>query len=137
MSMDSPQMGRNGAGKRFVIQDALCTLNEYTRVSRGNMQASARLKREQERRIGWAIKQYLKNWRTQKPVYIVFTWIEKNKRKDKDNVAFAKKFILDALVKCRIIPDDGWDNIAGFDDRFAVDKENPRVVVDIYEILDK
>lgn len=26
MNTNSPQMGRNGAGKRFVIQDALCTI---------------------------------------------------------------------------------------------------------------
>lgn len=132
--IDMLQTNGNGARQRFIIKGCLCTLNEYTRLTRANRQASARIKREQEQIVSWSIKQWLKNWQTKKPVYIKFTWIEKNKRKDKDNVAFAKKFILDALVKCRTISDDKWDNVLGFSDDFQIDKENPRVVVDIYEL---
>ena len=134
MTTNSIQTNRNGARQRFIIYGSLCTLNEYTRASRANMQLSARIKREQQEIISWAIKTGLKGWKTNRPVFIEFTWIEKNKRKDKDNIAFAKKFILDALVKCGTIPDDKWDDVEGFVDHFEIDKDNPRIIVDIYEM---
>ena len=49
------------------------------------------------------------------------------------NVCFAKKFILDALQEMKILKNDGWAEVAGFEDRFYVDKRNPRVEVEIYE----
>ena len=63
----------------------------------------------------------------------IFSWYEKNQRRDKDNIAFAKKFILDALQEMKILKNDGWAEVAGFEDRFYVDKHNPRVEVEIYE----
>lgn len=132
--MDSPQTLINAPRRRFIVKGNLCTLNEYTRVSRGNKFASAALKKRQEEIIGWAIKEQLRSWSTARPVFLAITWVEKNKRKDKDNIAFAKKFILDALVKCRTIIDDKWDNVIGFEDKFAIDKDNPRVIVEIYEL---
>lgn len=45
-----------------------------------------------------------------------------------------KNFFFDALVKSGTIPNDGWANVAGFADRFFIDKNNPRVEVEITEI---
>lgn len=64
-----------------------------------------------------------------KSVRVVFRWIEKNRQRDKDNIAFAKKFILDSMQEWGIIPNDGWDQILGFTDEFYVDKRNPRIEV--------
>jgi len=50
--------------------------------------------------------------------HVTFIWIESNKRRDPDNVAFAKKFILDAAQKAGLIENDGHKQIAGFTDRF-------------------
>jgi len=33
-----------------------------------------------------------------------------------------------------IIENDGWSQIAGFEDRFEVDKDNPRVEIEIVEV---
>jgi Holliday junction resolvase RusA-like endonuclease len=132
--IDTPQTNRKGAGRRFIIKGCLCTLNEYTRATRANKMLSARIKREQEQVVSWSIRQWLNNWKAKKPVFVKFTWVEKNKRKDKDNIAFAKKFILDALVKCGTIADDKWDNVVGFSDKFEIDKDNPRVEVEIFEL---
>ena len=55
-------------------------------------------------------------------------------RTGKDNIAFAKKFIQDALVKSRVLKNDGWNDIDGFSDDFRVDKKRPRVEVRIEEI---
>lgn len=62
-----------------------------------------------------------------------FVWCEKNKRRDPDNVASAKKFVLDALVSEGVVPNDGWSAVKGLEDVFSVDKENPGVYVTILE----
>lgn len=67
-------------------------------------------------------------------VHITFKWFEKDKRRDKDNVAFAKKFILDALQEEKIIKNDGWHEIEGFTDEFYISKENPHVEVILKEM---
>ena len=41
--------------------------------------------------------------------------------RDRDNIAFAKKFINDALVACGVLPNDGWRNIHTMFDMFDVD----------------
>ena len=49
---------------------------------------------------------------------------------DCDNVAFAKKYILDGLKEAKIIPDDSRKYVAGLGgDFFEIDKNNPRVEV--------
>lgn len=50
-------------------------------------------------------------------------------RSDKDNVAFAKKFILDALQEVGVITKDSWKLCTPYDRKFAVNKSNPRTVV--------
>jgi Holliday junction resolvase RusA-like endonuclease len=65
------------------------------------------------------------------PCRVKFIWFTPNIRKDPDNVCFAKKYILDALVRAGIIPDDTRKEILGFVDDFDVDAKNPRV--EIYE----
>jgi hypothetical protein len=63
------------------------------------------------------------------PVDFTFHWYCKDKRKDKDNIAVGKKFILDGLIKAKIIPNDNWQYVGNFSDKFYVDKHNPRVEV--------
>lgn len=62
---------------------------------------------------------------------LCFRWFEKNRQRDKDNIAFAKKFILDALQTAKILVNDGWSQIRYFHDEFEVDKDNPRVEITI------
>jgi Holliday junction resolvase RusA-like endonuclease len=63
-----------------------------------------------------------------------FEWHCKDTRKDPDNIASAKKAILDGLQEAGLIPDDSWRYVAGFSDSFHVDRENPRIVITIKEI---
>jgi len=65
------------------------------------------------------------------PVTIRFHWVEKGRRRDPDNIAAAKKLILDALVSCGVFQGDGWKHIAGFSDEFSVDKDKPGVWVEL------
>jgi Holliday junction resolvase RusA-like endonuclease len=60
-----------------------------------------------------------------------FTWVERNRRRDIDNVAFAKKFVLDGLVAAGVIGNDTPQYVAGFEDRFLYDGRNPRIIVEV------
>lgn len=112
---------------QFTIPGTLPSLNEYVRACRSNVHAGNKMSRNAHYlcRLGMA---KLNGHRIDK-AYILFRWIEKDKRRDKDNIAFAKKFILDALQEAGILRNDGWGEILGFSDTFAVDKACPRVEV--------
>ena len=60
-----------------------------------------------------------------------FAWYRPDKRTDKDNVAFAKKFVLDALQIVGVIPNDTWNLCTPYDTAFAIDKANPRTEITI------
>lgn len=119
---------------RITIQGRLSGLNEYIAAERANRYKAAKLKRENEAVVMIAIKQQLRNVKIEKPVYMEYTWVEKNKRRDLDNITFGRKIIQDSLVKAGILKDDGWKYILGFSDRFQVDRENPRIEVIIKEV---
>jgi len=57
----------------------------------------------------------------------------KNKRRDVDNITFATKFIQDALVKQGIIIDDSQKYINQLRHDVKVDKEYPRIEVQLIE----
>ena len=60
---------------------------------------------------------------------------EPNTKRDIDNISsFAMKVIQDALVKCRVLDNDGWKNIRGFECEFDVDNKHPRIDVVIEEM---
>lgn len=91
------------------------------------MHVGNKLKKETQELISY----YLPNQSADTPIRLIFSWYEQNKRRDKDNIAFAKKFILDAMVNAGVIPNDGWGYVDGFEDKFYIDKDNPRIEVEI------
>ena len=95
----------------------LPSLNEYINVCRTNKYAAASFKREQEESLMWFLKKLPK---FQHPVSIHFHWVEKNQKRDIDNIAFAKKFILDALVKLGKLKDDNQQYVKSFTDTFEI-----------------
>ena len=97
------------------------SLNEYIRIERGNKYEAARIKKTETERVAWLCKSQKIKPVTDK-VYITFVWVVKNRKKDPDNIAFAKKFILDGLVMAKVIKQDNLNNIVGFRDIFVVDK---------------
>lgn len=113
----------------FVIEQKLPTLNEYTLACRGNKYAGAKFKRDVESIIGWyVIKAKLP--KVDRAVIIHFEWHEKTKRRDADNIASAKKFILDTLVSQGVLIDDSRRYVTGFTDTI-VDDTKDFVVVSI------
>ena len=116
--------------QRLVIYGELCDLNTYINKERANKFMAAKIKREEtDRVIAECLVQKLK--KIEKPVTIDIEWVTKNTRKDPDNVAFAKKFILDGLVKAGVLENDGRKQITGFSDSYSVSKTNARVIVSI------
>ena len=82
----------------------------------------------------WHILSQIRGRRFERPVFLLFTFYEQDRRRDRDNVSsFARKVIQDALVKCGNLQDDGWDHVTGYLDQFQVDKKNPRIVVEFIE----
>ncbi len=118
----------------LTIPGTLPGLNDYTNLNRTNRYAAAQMKKKAQQLIAYCIMQQLRGVRFEKPVRIAFTWHEPNRKRDKDNIAFAKKFIFDALVENHVIPNDGWKNIDSFSDRFKVDTQHPRVEVEIHTV---
>ena len=120
----------------FTIKGRLASLNEYTLKCRGNKYAGAKVKKENEAKVGQAAlcSQSMNNVNISGKVHITFKWYEQNKRRDLDNIAFAKKFIQDALVELGYLQGDGWQHIVGFTDEFYIDKNNPRIEVLIREV---
>lgn len=107
-------------------------MNEYTDACRRHAQVGARMKHNNQQIAAWAIRSQLRGVTFDKPVEITYTFFEPNRRRDKSNVAaFGIKVIEDALVMCGVIKDDGWAYIRAFTSRFALDREKPRIVVQI------
>lgn len=118
----------------LIIPGKLPGLNEYVTAERTSRYMGAKTRRNSEDFVAIGIKQQLKGLKINNPVELHYTWIEPDMRRDRDNIAFAKKFIQDALVNCGVLKDDGWKYIVRFSDSFAVDKENPRIEVKIKEV---
>lgn len=98
------------------VKGKLPSLNEYIRACRTSPQVGAKMKRETERII---IYQLARLDKITSPVIVRFVWYEENKKRDKDNVAFGKKFILDAMQASGKLVNDNNDYIAGFTDDFV------------------
>ena len=119
----------------FIIAGRMPGLNEYTKKNRNNWHAGARMKRRETERAAWSAKAaHVPQFH--KPVRISFLWVEPNRRRDRDNVAFAKKFILDGLKMARVIRDDGPDYVVDLSDEWDYDRENPRIVVTITDEIE-
>ena len=118
---------------KFTIPGRLPGLNEYINAERQNKYMAAKMKKQAEELIAWSLKAE-KRVKFKNPVLIHYLWVEKDRRRDKDNICFAKKFIQDALVKAKVLKNDGWNEIADFKDDFDVDKDNPRIEVTITEV---
>lgn len=121
------------SGAFFMIMGKLPGLNEYTNACRQNRYAGARMKTNAQEQCEYALLDLRREKVKFEKVNIEILWIEPNKRRDKDNISFGRKFIFDALQSMGILDNDGWKNIGDITERFAVDKNNPRVEITLRE----
>lgn len=114
----------------FTIEGSMPSLNEYVRAERSNrLWAAAIKRRETTRARDAAVAARVPAFHG--PVTVRFLWVEESRRRDLDNVAFAKKFVLDGLVEAGVLPGDGQRHVVGLQDTFERDPDRPRVVVEV------
>lgn len=119
---------------KLIIYGCLSSLNEYIKAERTNKYKGAKIKRDNEKIVSAYIKQQLCGVKIDNSVHIDYLWVVPDKRTDRDNIVFARKFIQDALVNAAVLKGDGWKYVVGFSDRFEIDKTDPRIEVKIKEI---
>ena len=126
------QQGYKGEVQGMITYDfnfRLPSLNEYTRACRTNAYVGAKMKSDIEEQLMWAIKaQGIK--RPNGRVLVRFVWREKTKKRDLDNIAFAKKFILDAFVHMGVLEDDSQKYVVGFEDWLVQGEDGVRVTIE-------
>lgn len=132
--MDGQGAPVEGMEMKLVIPGTLPGLNQYIDACNESRYKANVMKRKAETTIMWAAKSQLRGVRFNRPVIMRYTWYEPNKKRDKDNIAFAKKFVQDALVRVGVLKNDGWAHIEDFSDKFFVDSKRPRVEVEIWEV---
>ncbi len=112
------------------IPHQLATLNDHDSANRANKFLGAKLKQEQTHLVSLYCKREPKHT---KPVFVEFEWHYSGKH-DLDNIAFAKKYVLDGLVKAGVIPNDDQKHVIGFNDQFEkVEKGKEAVYINLVE----
>lgn len=123
--------------QRFEIQGRLDGLNEHDAKNRGNRFHGASSKKSQTDMVAELVKVF-----NLKPmtgaVNVNILWYEGMKPggkrfvpRDKDNIRHGIKYILDGLVKAGILQDDSWNFIGEISDSYFIDKDNPRIVIEL------
>jgi Holliday junction resolvase RusA-like endonuclease len=116
--------------QRLIIEGALPSLNEIIAAAKSHWAAYAKEKRQRTTSIA-LLATIAKLKPVSGPCVVRCLWYEKDRRRDPDNVRVGMKFVLDGLVEAGVLPSDGWAVITGLEDRFYVDKERPRIEVEI------
>ena len=121
---------------QVVIQGRLPGMNDFIGAMNANRWKGADLKRKETKRCAMAAMGLAK---IKYPVRIEISWVERDSRRDIDNVASGgTKVLLDGLVMAGVLPDDSRKWIRGISHRFPPpDKAHPRVIVDIEEWKEK
>ena len=123
----------------ITIPQELMDLNNYINAERTNRFKAAKIKKEQTAIVAHEMKMAMMDGlefsQEDFPLDFEFHWFVKNKRKDKDNIVFAKKFIFDGMIASGIIENDGWKEIGSFKYVVTVDNEFPRVEIKIKKAL--
>ena len=119
--------------QKFFVPGPLPGQNTY--MGNGTRWTYGKDKKTWAAAIGFAIR--AAKIRPMPRVHIEWVWVERNTRRDPDNfTGISKKFILDTLVSQGILKDDGWQEIAGWTDRWYVDKDEPGVWVTLQEVTE-
>lgn len=118
--------------QQFEIPLKFVSLNEYINKCKQSKGYPAQAYKKKVQADIKACTKLAKMHRIKRPCFVTFTWYEGTRRRDKDNVRFAKKFILDALQEANILPNDNNDYIVGFADYFVYGK-GQKVIVQIEE----
>lgn len=120
-------------GLKIVIPGKFPGLNEFidaNRIGRGKWNKGNSMKQRDQKRI----RKYLPRVRFNR-IFITYTYFEPDRRRDCDNInGYFHKVFQDAFVQHGCIQNDNQRHIRGMADHFDVDKENPRIEIEINEV---
>lgn len=117
---------------KLVITGQLPGENEIIEASKAHWSVYRDMKEDYTNLVAWSAKS--QNVQNVQSASFIITWVEPNRKRDKDNIAAGAKFIFDGLVTAGVLKNDGWKQIGDVNHRYDVDKLNPRVEVEIIEI---
>ena len=109
--------GIKNMGLLKKVDYSFTKLNEYIEAERTHRNKAATIKKMETE---YARLHFL-GIKIQTPCRVKFIWHVENRRRDPDNIAFAKKYILDGMVAAGAIPNDNLCHIIGLQDEFVVD----------------
>ena len=115
----------------FHVPWELPTLNQYIARERGNRYAAAAMKRKATELVAYSIREQCPGVVFTAPVTLDVLYTAPNRRTDRDNIAFMKKFLLDGMVKAGMIADDKWQYVMGWDEKFRVSKAEAGISVTV------
>jgi hypothetical protein len=113
----------------FTIPGSLPSLNQTLKIPKYRF-SQARKRREVKYHVGsWIMASRIPKFSG--PVKIHMHWIEKSRRKDRDNIRSGAKPILDQLVLQERIVNDSMKWLVDLTDSYGLDPKNPRIEVTI------
>ena len=125
----------NKMNHTFAILTKLPDLNSYIEAERSSRYKAAEMKKSATATCQWSCNQLRGKVDQCKRYHVSFEWHLPNRKLDNDNVcAFARKVILDGLVKAGVLKNDGANNIGNFKDEFIYDGKTFTVVTLIEEV---
>ena len=112
---------------KLILNMPFVSLNEYIDAERSSRQYAAKIKKQQTNSVYYLTRSQKFKLDHGFKYDIIFTWFKPDNRKDHDNICFAKKFILDGIIKAGVLPNDNPKFIGDFQDKFVLDKTRPYV----------
>lgn len=116
----------------MIIPGRFPDLNDMIDAARKSKFDSARQKKDNTELVAWCAKKA--KLPKMKRVSLLITWFEPHMKRDPDNVQAAVKYIWDGLVTAGVLTNDGWKQQGPVQHIMAVDKEKPRVEVEVLEV---
>lgn len=114
----------------IVVPGEMPTMNEIIDAAKSHYQAYHGIKRANAEKVAWASKKLPE----MEKIRLKITWYRANRRTDPDNICAGIKFVLDGLVQAGVLKNDGWSEVESIQHDWQVDKERPRVEVQIEEV---
>lgn len=131
-TFDPVRANKDTADNVFVIPGIVPGMNEYIKALDTSRYEGNKLKRNTEDLICACIRAGLgKIEPFECVVQIHIRFVEKDRRRDYDNITSGTKFILDAMRKAGVIYNDGQSYLMPCTYDFSVDAEYPRVEVKV------
>lgn len=115
----------------FTIPGRLPSLNQQFRVPKYRFGRSRERQAQKRYVAGWILASGVPKFEA--PVDVRIRWIEKDRRRDYDNISSGAKIVLDALVATARIPSDSRRWVWPVVHEFEIDPKSPRIEVTIEE----